>query len=231
MIDKYGADTVRLFILFASPPTQALEWSDQGLEGAHRFVNKFYRLVNCYISESKKQAAEQLNPTLLNKEQKEIRKKTHFTLKKVGDDIGRRYSFNTAIAALMELNNSLSRFTDTTPKGMAVKKEAIEIMLKALNPITPHLCHHLWLKIGNTGAMVDALWPKIDVEALTQEEIQLVVQVNGKLRAKIVVPVDAEKKSIEIAVLAEENVVKFSKGKEVKKIIIVPNKLVNVVVR
>ena len=230
MIDKYGADTVRLFVLFASPPTQALEWSDRGLEGAHRFLNKLYRLVNEFVLKSKNQAIESLEPKLLNKEQKEMRKKTHMTLNKVGDDIGRRYSFNTAIAALMELNNSLSRFTDTTTQGVAVKKEAIEIMLKALNPITPHLCHHLWLKIGNTGAMVDILWPEVDVEALTQEEVQLVVQVNGKLRAKIVVPVNAEKKSIEKAVLAEENVVKFSRGKEVKKIIIVPNKLVNIVV-
>jgi len=230
MIDKYGADTVRLFVLFASPPTQALEWSDRGLEGAHRFLNKLYRLVNGFVLESKNQAIEQLEPELLNKKQKEMRKKTHLTLKKVGDDVGRRYSFNTAIAALMELNNSLSRFTDTTIQGIAVKKETIEIMLKALNPITPHLCHHLWLKIGNTGAMVDILWPEVDVEALTQEEVQLVVQVNGKLRAKIVVPVNAEKKSIEKAVLAEENVVKFSRGKEVKKIIIVPNKLVNIVV-
>ncbi|SVA20043.1 uncharacterized protein METZ01_LOCUS72897, partial [marine metagenome] len=133
MIDKYGADTVRLFVLFASPPTQALEWSDRGLEGAHRFLNKLYRLVNGFVLESKNQAIEQLEPELLNKKQKEMRKKTHLTLKKVGDDVGRRYSFNTAIAALMELNNSLSRFTDTTIQGIAVKKETIEIMLKALN--------------------------------------------------------------------------------------------------
>ena len=230
MIDKYGADTVRLFILFASPPTQALEWSDRGLEGSHRFLNKFYRLVHGFALESKNQVIESLTPELLNKKQKEMRKKTHLTLKKVGDDIGRRYSFNTAIAALMELNNSLSRFTDTSAQGVAVKKETIEIMLKTLNPITPHLCHHLWLEIGNTEAMVDVLWPAVDVEALIQEEVQLVVQVNGKLRAKIVVPVDAEKKSIEKVVLAEDNVVKFSKGKKVKKVIIVPNKLVNVVV-
>jgi leucyl-tRNA synthetase len=230
MIDKYGADTVRLFVLFASPPTQALEWSDRGLEGAHRFLNKLYRVINGFVLESKNQAIESLKLELLNKKQKEMRKKAHLTLKKVGDDIGRRYSFNTAIAALMELNNSLSRFTDTTTQGAAVKKETIEIILKALNPITPHLCHHLWLKIGNTEAMIDVLWPEVDEEALIQEEVQLVVQVNGKLRAKIVVPVDAEKKSIEKAALAEENVVKFSKGKEVKKVIIVPNKLVNVVV-
>ena len=230
MIDKYGADTVRLFILFASPPTQALEWSDRGLEGSHRFLNKFYRLVHGFALESKNQVIESLTPELLNKKQKEMRKKTHLTLKKVGDDIGRRYSFNTAIAALMELNNSLSRFTDTTAQGVAVKKETIEIMLKTLNPITPHLCLHLWLEIGNTEAMVDVLWPEVDVEALIQEEVQLVVQVNGKLRAKIVVPFDAEKKSIEKVVLAEDNVVKFSKGKKVIKVIIVPNKLVNVVV-
>ncbi len=229
MIDRYGADTVRLFVLFAAPPTQALEWSDKGIEGAHRFINKFFRFVADFISKTKKQPFERIIPSSLNKAQKEMRAKTHFTLKKVGDDLGRRYSFNTAIAALMELNNSLARFHDATKDGMAIKKEAIEIMLKMLNPITPHLCHHLWLELNNKGAITDEEWPEFDKGALTQDELQLVVQVNGKLRAKITVPVDAKKHFVEQAALAEENVIKYIKEKKIKNVVVVPNKLVNVV--
>ena len=132
---------------------------------------------------------------------------------------------------MMELNNALSRFLDNSPQGMAVRKESIEIMLKALSPVIPHLCHHLWAALGNKEAMIDSLWPKIDESALDQEEVQLVVQVNGKLRAKLMAPVDAERQSIEEMVLAEERVARFTGGKTILKFIIVPNKLVNVVVK
>ena len=145
--------------------------------------------------------------------------------------IGRRHSFNTAIAAMMELNNTLSRFEDNSPQGMAVRQESIEIMLKALSPVIPHLCHHLWAALGNKEAMIDALWPKVDESALFQEDVQIVVQVNGKLRSKLVVPLNAESQSIEEIVLAEERVVKFTEGKTILKFIIVPNKLVNIVVK
>ena len=233
MISKYGADTARLFILFAAPPTQDLEWSDSGIEGAHRFINKLYRLVVGFISDTKTFETPSLVPSSLNNNQKKLRQKTHQSLKKVGDDIGRRHSFNTAIAAMMELNNTLSRFEDNSPQGMAVRQESIEIMLKALSPVIPHLCHHLWAALGNKEAMIDALWPKVDESALVQEDVQLVVQVNGKLRAKIVAPLDAERQSIQEMVLAEEGVTRFTEGKTISdlKFIIVPNKLVNVVVK
>ena len=231
MISKYGADTARLFILFAAPPTQDLEWSDSGIEGAHRFINKFYRLVVEFIKDTKKYETPSLVVISLNNDQKKLRQKTHQALKKVGDDFGRRHSFNTAIAAMMELNNALSRFVDTSPQGMAIRQESIEIMLKALSPIIPHLCHHLWAALGNKEAMIDTLWPKVDDSALIQEEVQLVVQVNGKLRATLMAPLDAKSQSIEEMVLAEEKVARFTNGKTILKFIIVPNKLVNVVVK
>jgi len=231
MISKYGADTARLFILFAAPPTQDLEWSDSGIEGAHRFINKFYRLVVEFIADTKTYETPSLVPSSLNNDQKKLRQKTHQSLKKVGDDFGRRHSFNTAIAAMMELNNTLSRLKDTSLQGMAVRQESIEIMLKALSPVIPHLCHHLWAALGNKEAMIDVLWPKVDESALIQEDVQLVVQVNGKLRAKIMAPLDAESQSIQEMALAEEKVVRFTEGKTILKFIIVPNKLVNVVAK
>ncbi len=231
MIAKYGADTVRLFILFAAPPTQDLEWSDSGLEGAYRFINKFYRLVAQYISDSKPRAAAKVNTQSLDKTQRNVRQKTHLALKKVADDLGRRHSFNTAIATLMELNNTLSRFDDVSEQGMAVRKESIEIMLKALNPITPHLSHYLWQNMGNAEAMIDVLWPEVDESALVQDEVQLVVQVNGKLRAKLMVEMGANNELVEAMALNEENVLKFIEGKTVVKVVVVPNKLVNVVVK
>jgi leucyl-tRNA synthetase len=231
MISKYGADTARLFILFAAPPTQDLEWSDSGIEGAHRFINKLYRLVVGFITDTKTYETPSLVPSSLNNDQKKLRQKTHQSLKKVGDDFGRRHSFNTAIAAMMELNNTLSRFEDNSPQGMAVRQESIAIMLKALSPVIPHLCHHLWVVLGNKEAMIDTLWPKIDETALIQENVQLVVQVNGKLRTKLVAPLDADRQSIQEMVLAEERVARFTEGKTILKFIIVPNKLVNVVVK
>jgi len=231
MISKYGADTARLFILFAAPPTQDLEWSDSGIEGAHRFINKLYRLVVAFITDTKTYETPSLVPSSLNNDQKKLRQKTHQSLKKVGDDIGRRHSFNTAIAAMMELNNTLSRFEDNSPQGMAVRQESIEIMLKALSPVIPHLCHHLWAALGNKEAMIDTLWPKVDESALIQEDVQLVVQVNGKLRSKLVVPLDAKSQSLQEMVLAEEKVAKFTEGKTILKFVIVPNKLVNIVVK
>jgi len=231
MISKYGADTARLFILFAAPPTQDLEWSNSGIEGAHRFINKFYRLVVGFIADTKTSEISSLVPSSLNKNQKKMRQKTHQSLKKVGDDFGRRHSFNTAIAAMMELNNALLRFVDNSPQGMAVRQESIEIMLKALSPVIPHLCHHLWSALGNKEAMIDVLWPKVEESALIQEDVQLVVQVNGKLRAKIMAPIDTESELIQEMAIAEEGVARLTKGKTIIKFIVVPNKLVNIVVK
>ena len=231
MIEKYGADTARLFILFAAPPTQDLEWSDTGIEGAYRFINKFYRLVAGFIEDKKGQDVSSFEVDSLNNIQKELRQKTHQALKKVGDDFGRRHSFNTAIATMMELNNTLSRFSDESAQGMMVRQESIEIMLKCLNPVIPHLCHHLWLLLGKKEAMVDVLWPNVDESALIQDEVQIIVQVNGKLRAKLMAPVDSENQTIQELVFADERVSKFTNGKIILKVIVVPNKLVNVVIK
>ena len=168
MISKYGADTARLFILFAAPPTQDLEWSDSGIEGAHRFINKFFRLVTGFIKLKEGVEISKIDDLNLNEEQRSIRQKTHLALKKVGDDFGRRHSFNTAIATMMELNNLVSRYADTSQQGIAVKQEAIEIMVKCLSPVMPHVCHHLWFLLGGKNAVVDSQWPEVDESALIQ---------------------------------------------------------------
>jgi len=231
MIAKYGADTARLFILFAAPPTQDLEWSDTGIEGAYRFVNKFYRLVTGFVDSNKGNKTPKSNLEDLTDEQKEVRKKTHLALKKVGDDLGRRHSFNTAIATMMELNNTLSKFTDMSEKGVAVRKESIEIMVKCLSPVIPHLCHHLWLLLGGKKAVVDTNWPVVDESALIQDTIQIIAQVNGKLRAKMMIPLNSDNQEVQELALADEGVSKHIEGKEIIKVIVVPNKLINVVVR
>ena len=231
MIEKYGADTVRLFILFAAPPTQDLEWSDSGLEGSYRFVNKVYRLAETYFTDSKSYATGNLDINALNKEQKQIRQKTHQTLAKITDDIKRRNSFNTAIAAMMELTNTLSKFKQTDGQSMALRLESLDIILRALSPITPHLCHHLWQQLGHQTAIINESWPEVDNKALEQDEVQIIVQVNGKLRAKLLLSSDTDKAQVEVQALADENVVKFTSGKTIVKVIVVPNKLVNIVIK
>ncbi len=229
MIQKYGADTVRLFILFAAPPTQDLEWSDSGLEGAHRFINKVYRLIDSFLKDQKNNPIGTLST--LNKAQQEMRHKTHQTLKKITDDMDRRHLFNTVIAALMELSNSLLKFTDTDTVSMAVRQESLTILLKTLSPIAPHICHYLWQELGNTKAIINEPWPITDESALVQDEIQIIVQVNGKLRAKLMLDATLDKTAIETQALAHENITKFTEGKDIVKVIIVPNKLVNIVVK
>lgn len=229
MIQKYGADTVRLFILFAAPPTQDLEWSDSGLEGAHRFVNKVYRLIEGFLKDQQSHSIGTLdNP---NKAQQEMRFKTHQTLKKITDDMDRRHLFNTVIAALMELSNSLTKFTNTDAASMAVRQESLIIMLKTLSPIAPHICHYLWQELGNTTAIINEPWPTTDKSALIQDEVQIIVQVNGKLRAKLMLDATLDKAAIEFHALTDENITKFTEGKHIVKVIVVPNKLVNIVVK
>ena len=231
MISKYGADTARLFILFAAPPTQDLEWSDSGIEGAHRFINKFFRLVTGFIKLKEGVEIYKIDDLNLNEEQRSIRQKTHLALKKVGDDFGRRHSFNTAIATMMELNNLVSRYADTSQQGMAVKQEAIEIMVKCLSPVTPHVCHHLWFLLGGKNAVVDSQWPEVDESALIQERVQIIAQVNGKLRAKIMAPLDSDNQAVQEIALSDEKIVKFTMDKQIIKVIVVPNKLINIVIK
>ncbi|BBB24298.1 leucyl-tRNA synthetase [Isorropodon fossajaponicum endosymbiont JTNG4] len=229
MIEKYGADTVRLFILFAAPPTQDLEWNDSGLEGAYRFINKVYRLVSGFIKDKENNTIGSLDN--LDKTQKGIRFKTHQTLNKITNDMSRRYLFNTVIAALMELCNTLSKFKDTSETSMVLRQESIHILLKTLSPIAPHLCHYLWQKLGNTKAIINEPWPNVDQSALVQDEVQIIVQVNGKLRAKLILSSDADKAQVEAQALADENITKFTKDKTIIKMIVVPNKLINIVVK
>ena len=231
MISKYGADTARLFILFAAPPTQDLEWSDSGIEGAHRFINKFYRLVTGFVASKIDTKLDEIDLSNLNDEQKSVRQKTHLALQKVGDDFGRRHSFNTAIATMMELNNSIARFEDTSNQGMAIKQEAIEIMVKCLSPVMPHVCHHLWFLLGGSAAAVDSNWPVVDQSALVQDNVQIIAQVNGKLRAKIMAPLDSNNETIQEIALSNEKIKGFTEKKEIIKVIVVPNKLINVVVK
>ena len=231
MIARFGADTARLFILFAAPPTQDLEWYDTGIEGAHRFINKFYRLVTGFIDSKKEFNCSKLDVSSLNEEQRLVRQKTHLALQKVGDDFGRRHSFNTAIATMMELNNAISRYSDVSEQGMAIKQESIEIMVKCLSPVIPHVCHHLWFLLGGKNAIVDSSWPVVDESALVQENVQVIAQVNGKLRAKLMVPLNSDNEAVQDLALSDEKIEKFTKGKQIIKVIVVPNKLINIVVK
>jgi leucyl-tRNA synthetase len=226
LIDRYGADTVRLFTMFAAPPEQSLEWSDSGVEGAYRFLKRLWKQVHDHVSAG---PAEALVPAALDAAQKARRRAVHATIAKVSDDIGRRFTFNTAIAACMELLNELGRGGDTSAQGRAVMQEALEAVVLMLSPIVPHISHALWKALGREPAVVECRWPVCDRDALVQEEITLVVQVNGKVRGKVCVPVDAGQDAIESLVLEEPNVRKHLQGKAVRKVIVVPGKLVNVV--
>jgi leucyl-tRNA synthetase len=226
LIDQYGADTVRLFTMFAAPPEQSLEWSDSGVEGASRFLKRLWKLVYGHVRAG---MPPELNIADLNAAQKAIRHSVHSTLAKVSDDVGRRYTFNTAIAANMELMNTLSRFEDESAQGRAVMQEALDAVVLMLSPIVPHITHALWYALGHQQAVVDCQWPAVDESALVQASIALVVQVNGKVRGRIEVAPDASQEVIESMVMDEENVQKHIADKPVRKIIVVPGKLVNVV--
>ena len=225
LIDQYGADTVRLFTMFASPPDQSLEWDDKGVEGASRFLK---RLWNMAVTAAGKVGV--LDRSSLSDEQKAIRRKLHETIRKVSDDIGRRYTFNTAIAAIMELMNHLARFDDDSEQGQAVMQEAISAVVMMLSPIVPHITQSLWQTLGNDSVLADQHWPTYDESALERDQIELVVQVNGKLRSKISVPVDADNDAIENIALNDDKIQRNIQDKAVRKVIIVPGRLVNVVV-
>ena len=227
LIERFGADTARLFTMFASPPEQTLEWSDEGVQGASRFIRRLWNAVYEHVSAGR---APPLEAGALSAAQRELRRAAHQALAKATDDIGRRRNFNTAIAAIMELLNAIQRFADPSPQGRAVRQESLGIAVLVLAPITPHVCHELWQALGHATAVVDEPWPKPDPAALTQDTHQLVVQVNGKLRGHIVVPVAADEAAVRAAALADVQVRKFVADKPVRRVIVVPGKLVNVVV-
>jgi leucyl-tRNA synthetase len=237
-------------MMFTSPPELTLEWSDEGAEGAYRFLKRLWRAVYQHVDRGavppvfaagrSRLAAGDASPTGADSTgpsphdfsaaQKDLRRLAHQTLAKVGDDIGRRRTFNTAIAAVMELLNAISRHDDASPAGRAVVQEALEIVVLTLSPVVPHVTHALWRELGHERALIDEPWPASDSAALVQDTLTYAVQVNGKLRATIAVAADADEAAIREAALADENVRKFVADKPVKKVIVVPRKLVSVVV-
>ncbi len=226
MIDAYGADTCRLFMMFASPPDMSLEWSDSGVEGASRFLRRVWRLAHAHVSAGLPGA---LDVAALNDEQKAVRRAIHLAIKQASTDVGQHHKFNTAIAQVMTLMNVLEKAPTAGEQDRALLQEGLETVALLLAPITPHICHELWQQLGKPGAIIDAQWPKVDEAALVQDSLTLVVQVNGKLRGQIEVPASASREEVETAARGNENVLRFTEGLTIRKVIVVPGKLVNIV--
>ena len=227
MVDKYGADTVRLFSMFAAPPEQSLEWNEAGVDGMARFLRRLWRDVHAHAAQPDHPV---VDPRNLDAGQKSLRRHVHETIQKVGDDYGRRHSFNTAIAACMELLNHLGKFADMSEQGRAVRHEAFEAMVLMLNPITPHISHALWQVLGHPETVLeDVAFPEADPEALVRDAVTLAVQVNGKLRGQIEVAADAPSDAVEAAAMAAPAVAAFLEGQTVRKVIVVPGRVVNIV--
>ena len=228
MVEKYGADTVRLFMMFASPAEMTLEWQESGVEGAKRFLGRVWNLVYEYSQNPAKTA---LDVTALSADQKALRRDVHKTIAKVSDDIGRRQTFNTAIAAVMELMNKLTRAPLESEQDRAVMAEALSAVVRMLYPITPHICFELWKALGNESSIDHAEWVKADEAAMVEDEKLIVVQVNGKVRGKVTVAADADEETVKTVAFADENVKKFTDNTQIVKVIYVPGKLLNVVVK
>lgn len=226
MIDAYGADTCRLFMMFASPPDMSLEWSDSGVEGASRFLRRVWRLAHAHVSAG---VAGTLDTAGLSDEQKAVRRAIHLAIKQASVDVGQHHKFNTAIAQVMTLMNVLEKAATASEQDRALLQEGLETVALLLAPITPHISHELWQRLGKQGAIIDAQWPKVDESALVQDSLTLVVQVNGKLRGQIEVPAAASREEVEAAARGNENVLRFTEGLTIRKVIVVPGKLVNIV--
>ena len=226
LIDRYGADTARLFMLFAAPPEQTLEWSDTAVEGAHRFLKRLWKAVYDHVQLGvvDAYAGGELPGPL-----REVRRLLHQTLQKVTDDIGRRQQFNTAIAAVMELMNHLARVEGEDALTRSVRQEALERVVLMLSPIVPHICQALYAELRPGACLMRAPWPEADPAALMCEALELVLQVNGKLRGRLTVAADAAREAIEAAALASPEVQRFMAGRPAKKVVVVPGRLVNVV--
>src|SRR5690606_2626094 len=228
LIDRYGADTVRLFMMFTAPPEQALEWSDEGVQGAHRFLKRFWNAVQRF---AEGEAPPSLDASTLDEAQKELRRKTHRTIAKVSDDVGRRYTFNTAVAAVMELLNAVQRFDDDSPAGRAVVREALETSVLLLSPIVPAVFHTLLHALGHASAAGYLRCPVLDAGASEEATIEIVVKVNGKLRGRIRVAAEGDADAISEKALADDNVRRFVADRLVrKKIVVSERRLVNLVV-
>lgn len=226
MIDQYGADTCRLFMMFAAPPEMSLEWSDSGIEGASRFLRRVWRLAHKHISAG---PVNQVALTELTPAQKELRYSIHSVIEHASRDISQHHKFNTAIAQVMTLMNALEKAPMDTDIDRCLLQEGLETAVLLLSPITPHICHELWMGLGHETPVIDAQWPTADPQALVQDSISLVIQVNGKLRGHIEVPASANREEIEASARANENVLRHTEGQTIRKIIVVPGKLVNIV--
>jgi leucyl-tRNA synthetase len=226
VIDLYGADTIRVFTMFAAPPEQTLEWIDSGVEGAHRFVKRLWNLVQEHVEAGEIASLDKNN---LTGEQKNLRRLVHKTIEKVSDDIGRRQTFNTAVAATMELLNHLQKAPKTSAQDLAVMREGIDAIVLLLAPIAPHICHVMWNDLGHENQVETAPWPVAEAAAMVEDEKLVVVQVNGKVRAKITVSADATKEQVETMGLTEQNVQQHIDGKTIRKVIYIPGKLLNIV--
>ena len=227
IIEEFGADTARLFVLFAAPPERDLDWSEQGVEGCYRFLNRVYRLVD----ELSEVAKSDTNMGELTKEDKAMRYTIHATLKKVTEDLSEKFGFNTAISALMELINEMYKYKELDNRNNAVIKEGIETIVTILAPFTPHIGEELWTMIGKEGSVFDISWPKYDETALVKDEVEVVVQVNGKVRGKLTVGANVSRDEMQELAMADEKIKALVEGKTIVKVVAVPKKLVNIVVK
>lgn len=228
MINNYGADTVRLFMMFAAPPEQSLEWSDKAVNGAYRFLRKFWTMVLNRIDDISN--VDDIDPDdFFNDSQKELRKETHKTIAKVSDDIGRRYTFNTAIAAIMSLSNRVSRYQIDTDLDRKVVREALESMVLLLSPIVPHICNHLWTELGHQTPVVNELWPTFNEDLTVDATLEIVIQINGKLRARLNVAANIDEETLKELAFNEPKIAKLIAEQTIKKTIVVPGKLINIV--
>ncbi|MFW6752326.1 leucine--tRNA ligase [Pseudomonas glycinae] len=226
MIDQFGADTCRLFMMFASPPDMSAAWSDSGVEGSHRFLKRVWRLAQAHVTQG---LPGKLDIAGLNDEQKAVRRAIHQAIKQASHDVGQNHKFNTAIAQVMTLMNVLEKAAQSTEQDRALVQEGLEAVTLLLAPITPHICHELWNQLGHADPVIDAGWPVVDESALVQDSLTLVIQVNGKLRGQIEMPAAATREEVEAAARANENVLRFVDGLTIRKVIVVPGKLVNIV--
>jgi leucyl-tRNA synthetase len=228
LIDTYGADTARLFMMFAAPPEQSLEWADSGVQGAHRFLRRLWQAVYDHVEAG---AVAAYTSGELNAELKNLRRQLHLTIEKVADDYGRRHSFNTAISSVMELMNALAKVEGADDTTRQVRQEVLQNVALLLSPIVPHVCQAIWAELCPASHILDAGWPTADQSAMVQDSIEYMIQVNGKLRGSITVAKSESKENLEKLSITQPCVLKFiEENMSVRKVIVVPNKLINVVV-
>ena len=228
---KYGSDTARLFILFAAPPEKELDWSDEGVEGSYRFLGRVYRLVYEFINDIRGDSVISADIDAANENDKSLNLMINSTIKKVSDDIGGRFNFNTAIASIMELVNEMYKYKQNAEMNLPLFNKAIETLVTILSPFTPHICEELWSMLGHDDRLYNKSWPVYDESALVRDEVLIVVQINGKLKEKLMLPNNSSKEVIEEAALKLDKVKEELSGKEIVKVIVVPNKIINFAVK